>query len=285
MLEWAQISGDYFRTLGIPLLRGRYFDERDGPDAPPVVIINQSLARRYWPGEDPIGKRLKGMDPRGPHGGRNDDWLTVIGVVQDMRARGPEHPPIAQIYEVQAQRGEQTPMIFVRTAGDPLRLGADARAAILAVHRGADVSRVSTVENVIADDQTARRFQTWLIGVFSTLSLALAALGVFAVMHFAVIAKTREIGIRMAVGARTADISWLILGDGARLALAGILAGALASLWTARALSGLLFAVEPSDPLSFAAAGAILAAIAMAACYLPARRAMRLHPVAALREP
>jgi predicted permease len=205
MLEWAQVSGNYFQTLGIPLLRGRFFDRRDGPNAPPAVIVNETLARRYWPGEDPIGKRLKGMDPRGPNDGKNDDWLTVVGLVSDMRGAGPERPPFSQIYEVQAQRGDQTPMFLLRTAGDPLHAATDARAAIQELDRDANISHVSTVENMIAEDQTERRFQTWLIGVLSTLSLGLAALGVFAVMHFAVIAKSARSGFgsRWAREART----------------------------------------------------------------------------------
>ncbi len=284
MLEWAQVSGDYFQTLGIPLLRGRFFDERDRPDAPPVVIVNETLAHRYWPGQDPIGKRLKGMDPRGPNGGKNDDWLTVVGLVKDIRGGGPEHPPLSQIYEVQAQRGEQTPTFFVRTIGDPLRTAEDARGAIRGANKNANISFISTVEKVIASDRAERRFQTWLITVFSTLSLVLAALGVFAVMHFAVIARTREMGIRMAVGARNVDIIWLVVRDGARLAVAGIVVGAVASLWATEALAGLLFGVKSTDPVSLAAAGAILATIAAGASYLPARRAGRLNPVAALRE-
>jgi ABC-type antimicrobial peptide transport system permease subunit len=140
------------------------------------------------------------------------------------------------------------------------------------------------MQQVLSEHQDERLFQTWLIGVFSAAALGLAALGVFAVMHFAVAAKTREIGIRMAVGARAADILVLVLRDGARLALAGILAGALASAWTAEALASLLFGVKATDGLSFAASGALLAAVAVAACYLPARRAARLDPLTALRE-
>jgi len=223
------------------------------------------------------------MDPRGPNNGRNDDWLTVVGLVRDMRGGGPERPPFSQIYEAQAQRGEQTSMFLVRMAGDPIRAVAGARAAIRQVDKDATVSRAGTVDSLIAEDQTERRFQTWLIGVFSALSLGLAALGVFAVMHFAVIAKTREIGIRIAVGARNGDIAWLIVRDGARLAVTGIVAGAFASAWATEALSGLLFGVKSTDPVSFAAAGSILALIAIAACYLPARRAVRLDPVTALR--
>jgi predicted permease len=283
-LEWSQISGAYFQAMGIPLLRGRHFDQRDGPDAPPVVIVNETLARRYWPGEDPIGKRLKGMDPRGPNGGKNDDWLTVVGLVRDMRAAGRERQPFAQIYEVQAQRGEQTGLLVIRTAGDPAQVAAAARAAIRDTDRAARVSGINTMEHVLDEQQGERLFQTWLIGVFSAAALGLAALGVFAVMHFAVAAKTREIGIRMAVGARAADIVGLVLRDGARLAGAGIAAGALASAWTTEALASLLFGVKPTDPASFAGAAALLALVAVAACCLPARRAARLDPVAALRE-
>ena len=283
-LEWSHISGDYFQAMGIPLLKGRYFDERDGPDAPPVAIVNESLARRYWPGEDPIGKRLKGQDPRGPNHGRNDDWVTVVGLVRDMRAAGPERQPYSQIYEVQAQSGDDTSLFVVRTAGDPVQVAAAARGAIRDVAHTGTVSAVSTMEHVLEAQQDERRFQTWLIGVFSAIALALAALGVFAVMHFAVAAKTREIGIRIAVGARHADILRLVVGDGARLALAGIAAGAFASAWTTEALRNLLFGVTPGDPASFAAATALLAAVAVTACYLPARRAARLDPVSALRE-
>jgi putative ABC transport system permease protein len=283
-LEWSQVSGDYFQAMGIPLLRGRYFDQRDGPAAPPVVIVNQTLARRYWPGEDPIGKRLKGMDPRGPNGGAHDDWLTVVGLVRDMRAAGRERQPFSQIYEVQAQRAEQTTLFVIRTAGDPVQLAAAARAAIRDTDSAARVSRISTMEQVLDEQQGERLFQTWLIGVFSAAALGLAALGVFAVMHFAVAAKTREIGIRIAVGARAADILALVVGDGARLALAGIAAGALASAWTTEALASLLFGVKPTDPASFAGAATVLAAVAVVACCLPARRAASLDPVAALRE-
>jgi putative ABC transport system permease protein len=283
-LEWAQVSGDYFQAMGIPLLRGRFFDERDGPDAPPVAIVNETLARRYWPGDDPVGKRFKGMDPRGPGGGKNDDWLTVVGVVKDMRSGGRERPPFAQVYEVQAQRGEDTNAFVVRGAGDPLRLAAEVRAAIRAADRDANVSRLSTVEQLLDEDQMGRRFETWLVGVFSTLSLALAALGVFGVMHFAVIARTREIGVRIAVGARGGDILALVIRDGAMLACVGIAAGAFASAWTSEALAGMLFGVKSTDPASFAMAAGILATVAVAASYLPARRAARLDPVAALRE-
>jgi putative ABC transport system permease protein len=283
-LEWEQVSGDYFQALGIPLLRGRYFDQHDGPDAPPVVIVNETLARRYWPGENPVGKRVKGMDPRGPGGGKNDDWLTVVGEVKDMRGGGPERRPISQIYEPQAQHGEQTSMFMVRTTGDPALLATAVRAAIHAANPAAQISLVRTVEGLLSEERIGRRFETWLIGAFSGVALMLAALGVFAVMHFAVIAKTREIGIRVAVGAQAADIVGMVIRDGARLALVGIAVGALASAWASEALAGILFEVKPTDPASFMGAAAILGCVAVAACYPPALRAARLDAVTALRE-
>jgi putative ABC transport system permease protein len=283
-LEWSNISGDYFQAMGVPLLRGRFFTDHDGPDAPPVVIVNETAARRYWPGEDPIGKRLKGMDPRGPHGGRNDDWLTVVGLVRDIRAAGRERQPISQIFELQTQRYDQTGILVVRTAGDPAQLAPAVRAAIGGIDGHARVAAVATMQQVLEEQQSERLFQTWLIGVFSALALALAALGVFAVMHFAVAAKTREIGIRMALGARAGNILGLVVRDGARLAAAGIAAGALAAQWSNDVLSGVLFGVRPTDPASFASAAMLLAAVAVAACWLPARRAARLDPMAALRE-
>jgi predicted permease len=280
LLEWSQIAGDYFPTLGVPLLGGRYFDDRDTADAPPVVIVNETLARRYWPGEDPIGKRVKGMDPRG----KNDDWVTVVGLAKDMRSAGREHQPFAQVYEPQAQSGENTTTFVIRTAREPFAAASAVRAAIHDTDPAVSVASIQPMERVIEARETDRRFETWLIGAFSAAALALAALGVFGVMHFAVGAKTREIGIRMAVGARASNIFSLVIGDGARLAAAGIGVGLLGSAWSADALSGMLFGVKPIDPASFLAAIAILICAAIAACYFPARRAASLDPVAALRQ-
>jgi predicted permease len=283
-LEWSQITGGFFQALGIPLLSGRYFDHRDGPDAPPVVIVNEAAAQRYWPGQDPIGRRLKGNDPRGPNGGKNDDWLTVVGVVKNMRAAGRERQAFSQIYEPQAQRGDQTNRLVVRVTGDPVQAAGAVREAIHQANASVKISSTMAMEQLLESQQEERRFQTWLIGVFSGVALLLAALGVFAVMHFAVAAKTREIGIRMAVGARASNIFGLVIGDGARLALWGIAVGSVVSMWTTTALSGMLFTVKPTDPISFASAAAILVAVALGACYLPARRAATLDPVVALRE-
>lgn len=279
-LVWTQVTGDYFQAMGIPLLHGRYFNSGDRPETGPVAIVNETLARRYWPGENPVGKRLKGFDPRGQH----DDWVTVVGEVRDTRSGGLERAPFSQIYEVQAQSGEQLGNLVIRTASDPAPVAAAARTLIHQVDPAATISSIKTVQQLLDTQAMQRRFETWLIGVFSAIALALAALGVFAVMHYSVAAKTNEIGIRVAVGARTIDIVKLFLSNGARLALAGVVCGALLAMWSAEAIKGMLFQVGPSDPLTFLTAASILTAVALLASYGPAHRASRIDPVVALRE-
>jgi putative ABC transport system permease protein len=279
-LVWAQISGDYFQTMGIPLLRGRFFDSRDRSNSPLVAIINETLARRYWPHENPIGKRLKGFDPRGQH----DDWLTVVGVVRDTRSGGLEKAPLSQIYESQEQRGEQIGNLVVRTAGDPATLAASVRTLLHSINRNVMVSSVVTMEHLLESQEIQRRFQTWLITLFSSFALALAALGVFAIMHYSVAARRNEIGIRMALGAHPSAITRLVLGSGTRLALSGILAGALAALWLTRPIAGMLYNVKPGDGVSFMGAALLLLTVALLGSYLPALTASRVDPMSTLRQ-
>ena len=202
-LVWSQIGGDYFPAMGIPLLRGRFFTARDTQSSPPVAIVNETLARRYWPGEDPIGKHVKGFDPRGQH----DDWLTIVGVVKDTHSGGLEKNPFSQIYEVQSQRGDQLNNLVIRTSGDPTALASATRSIVRKLNHNAAIANVSTMEQLLAAQTAGRRFQTWLIGVFSTLALGLAALGVFAVMHYSVAVRTNELGIRMALGSQSRENS------------------------------------------------------------------------------
>jgi putative ABC transport system permease protein len=278
-LVWTQVSGDYFRAMGIPLIEGRYFAERDGPESPPVAIVNQTLARRYWPGEDAVGKRLKGFDPRG----RNDEWVTVVAVVGDTHSHGLERQPISQIYEAQIQRHENTPNLVVRTASDPARLAAAVRAAVRAVDNTAVIAKITTMEQRLGEQTARRRFQTWLLGVFSALALALAAIGIFGVMYYSVAQRTHEIGVRMALGARATDVFGMVIGQGLLLAGIGVGTGILGALWLTQALSGMLYGVTARDPVTFAMVALVLLATALAACYIPARRATRVDPMAALR--
>ena len=278
-LVWTQVSGNYFQAMGIRLLRGRYFDASDRPGAPLAAIINETLAHRYWPGEDPTGKRFKGFDPRG----RNDDWLTVVGVVQDMHSGGLERAPLAQVYEVQSQRGEQIGNLVVRATGEASQVARSVRSIIRAADPAALVPGIATMTELLADQESDRRFQTWLIAVFSGMALLLAAFGVFAVMHYAVASRTHEIAVRMAVGARAGNIIALVLREGVRLAITGIAAGCIVAAWASTGLASMLYGVAPQDPVTYAAAGAALVAVALAACVYPARRASAVDPMNALR--
>ena len=279
-LVWTQVTGDYFQAMGIPLRRGRYFDRNDRADGPPAAMVNAAAAERYWPGEDPVGKRFKGFDPRG----RNDEWVTVVGVVEDSRSGGLERAPFAQIYELQRQRGEQTGNLVIRAGGDAAQLAVPVRAILRGANARAMIPSIATLEHVLDEQETARRFETWLIGTFSAMALALAAFGVFAVMHYSIARRTHEMGIRMAVGARPADVATLVLREGAWLAVAGIGAGALAAAWATTAIASLLYGVPPGDPVSFGLAATTLATVAVLACYYPARGAATVDPMIALRQ-
>jgi len=278
-LVWAQVAGDYFRAMSIRLVAGRYFDDRDRANSPTVAIINETLARRYWPHEDPVGKRLRGFDPRGAH----DDWLTVVGVVADTRSAGLERAPIAQVYEVQAQSGEQIGNLVVRTA-QSAGLASSIRAMLHKLNPNTTISSVATISQLLGRQETRRRFQTWLIGVFSSLALGLAMFGVFAVMHYSVASRRSEIGVRIALGARPADVVRLVIGRGTRVALGGILVGLVAALWLTQLLSSALYNVRPDDPISLAVAAGALLIVALTGSYAPARAASRVDPISALRQ-
>jgi ABC-type antimicrobial peptide transport system permease subunit len=241
----------------------------------PVVIINETMARRYWPGDDPVGKRLKGFDPRG----RNDEWVRVVGVVKDMHSRGLERSPIAQIYEAQAQSLDETENLVVRTDASARVL----RDTIRSIDNTAVLTDVTTLERQLREQNAPRRFQTLLLSLFAALALALAGAGIFAMMHYSVAQRTKEIGIRMAIGARQANVVRMILREGLLLVGAGVGIGLVGSLALARSIRSLLFEVGPGDPITFSLVSLLLAGIALLACYIPARRATRIDPMFALR--
>jgi len=279
-LIWKSVSGDYFQAIGATLLRGRYFTDQDGPDAPLVAVIDESMARRYWPNQDPIGARIKGQDPRGHH----DDWVTIIGVVRDMRRSGLEYRPTPHVFEWYRQaEPSNTEDYVVRTTGDPRALAASLRGAVRALDAGAILSPVTTVDDLLSAQLAPRRFQTWLLGLFSALALLLASVGIYGVMHYSVAQRTHEIGVRVALGARPADILRLVTGEGLRLALLGAVLGFIGALELTPLISNLLFGIRATDPLTFAAVVATLLAVALLACYVPARRAARVDPMEALR--
>jgi predicted permease len=278
-LAWQSVGGDYFQAMGTPLLRGRLFTEQDGPGSPLVAIVDEAMVRRYWPDEDPIGKRIKGQD----HRGRDDEWVTIVGVVGDMRRNGLERQAMPHVYEWYLQAKSIQQDLVVRTSGDPRALAATLRSAVREVDDSAILSAATTMEQQLAEQQLPRRFQTWLLGLFSMIALVLATVGIYGVMHYSVVQRTQEIGVRVALGAGRRDIMRLVIGEGARLALAGIAAGAVVALMLTRLINSLLFGVSPSDPITLAGVALLLGFVAMLACYIPARRATRVDPNVALR--
>jgi putative ABC transport system permease protein len=276
------VTPGYFRAMGIPLLRGRDFTERDDAAASKVVIVSRTIGERAWPGEDPIGKRLSNED----HPNAND-WLTVIGVVDDVRQLGVTQPPEPALYQTYLQTagpGGLPQMSFVlRTAADPDALGRLARRAVWEVDPDQPALELMSMTELIRSTEVAPLFQARLIAVFAGMALLLAVVGIYGVLAYAVTERTREIGIRMALGAETGHVLSMVLRRTLVLALAGVGIGTLASLAATRVLQRFLFEVKPGDPLTLLAVIAVLVAAALAAAWLPARRAARVDPVVALR--
>jgi putative ABC transport system permease protein len=275
-----EVSADFFRALGTPLLRGRFFSLRDGPDAPPVAIVNDAMARRAWPGHDPVGRRVK-LGPREADG----TWLTVVGVVSDMRRQGPERDALPQMFVPLAQKHPPSSMaLFIRTSSsDPLAMAPALRAAVHRVDKDAPVFGVVPLEQRLGTYLTQRRFQTSLLTGFSVVALLMAAVGIYGLIQYSIATRTQEIGLRLAIGAQAGDIFRMILGEGLTLSLTGVALGLAGALWLGRVGSSLLFGVTASDPLTFTAVSLLLTAVAVVACYFPARRAMRMDPIRALR--
>lgn len=275
-----EVSTGFFKALGTPLLRGRFLSAEDGPDAPPVAIINDAMARRVWPGRNPVGRRFKVGTPDSDR-----PWFTVVGVVGDMRRQGLEREPIPQMFEPLAQNPSRGANLLVRTAmEDPLKMVPTIQAAVRRVDKHVPLYGLTTLEKRLGPSLTPRRFQTSLVIGFSALALLMAAIGIYGVIHYSVVSRTQEIAIRMAVGAQVVDIFRMIIGEGLRLSLAGLVLGLLGALWVGHAGRSLLFGVSATDPLTFIAVSLLLTAVATAACYFPARRAMKVEPVVALRQ-
>jgi putative ABC transport system permease protein len=268
------VTPDYFRTMGIPLHEGRDFADHDDADAPKVVIVNETLARQAWPGESPLGRRLRQQGAA--------DWWSVVGVVGDVKHNRLSEPPQAQLYTAHYQDPKIFACVVARTTGDPGAAGDLVRKAIWAVDKDQPVWSVASMERVLERVLAPTRFLLFLFGAFAVTALVLAAIGIYGVLSYAVAQRTQEIGIRIALGARAAEVLRLVVGQGMALTLLAIVIGLVAAAGLSRLMRTLLFGVAPGDPATFAAAAIVLALVALVACWVPARRATRVDPVAAL---
>jgi predicted permease len=272
--ETRVISSDYIRAMGIPLRRGTLLPDRWAKGAPLPMLVSETAARRFWPGEEPIGQLLQAS------------WgssLSVTGVVADVRQLGLAEEPTPAVYLPQTVAPRLLATLAVRTAGDPLALVGPIRQALRELDPNQPIRSIATLKDVMSESMARDRFFTVLFGMFGGLALVLATVGVYGVLAYSVGQRTQEIGVRMALGARATDVLRMVVREGMFLIVAGIALGALSSLLLTRALQGLLYGVSVKDPVAFAIAPAILAGVALLACYLPARRATRIDPIMALR--
>ncbi|MGH7619916.1 MAG: ABC transporter permease [Gemmatimonadaceae bacterium] len=274
---WRSVAGDYFGAMKIPLKRGRLFLATDTRDAPPVIIINEAMAKRYWSAGDPIGERIKIGN------GSHDDWATIVGVVGSVRFISPNTVPGDEVYRPNAQQGQSSMFIVVRTSGNPMRILPSVRAAIRAADTNVPIAEVRSLGDVFAASTATPRTIALLLVAFAAVGLVLGAVGIFGVISYAVTQRTRELGIRAALGAVEGRIVAMVVGEGARMVLAGIAIGGVAAVFAARSLEALLFGVTTSDPRVYLGVGAGLGLVAVAAAWLPARRAARVDPLIALR--
>jgi putative ABC transport system permease protein len=275
---WQHVTPNFFRTLGIPIVVGRDFTERDTADTSGAAIINEAMARRYFPNEDPIGKRLTLGLPR-----PDNPWLTIVGVVKDIPHRGLESKAEPDWYLSYLGQPRRYGYLMARASGDPASLAAAVRSQISAIDKDQPVTQVKTMNEVIASTTAPRRFNTLLLAVFAAVALALAAVGIYSVISYSVTQRTQEVGVRIALGARPGDVIRLILKQGLALTSIGVAAGVFGAIAAARVMSGLLYGVTATDPATFAAISLLLVMVALLASYLPARRAARVEPIAALR--
>jgi putative ABC transport system permease protein len=278
-MRWA--SPSYFQTMGITLLKGRDFNDADAEGAPPVAIVDESFARRFYPHEDPLGKRIKRGGPQSTR-----PWKTIVGVVRSVRNQRLDATSLPQAYfPVLQEAGEMYNLSFaVRSSGvEPLALAPSVRAAVLAVDRNQPVFDVKPLRQIVADSIALRRLALLLLGVFAIVAVLLAAVGIYGVMAYTVTQRTRELGVRMALGAPSREVLMLVLRQGLKLALVGVALGWVSALGLMRLLESLLFEVSATDPATFAALALLLLTVALVACWVPARRATKVDPMVVLR--
>jgi predicted permease len=274
----AVVDTQYFRTMEVPLIAGRNFSDLDTYKTKPVAVIDQTLARRYWSNENPLGQELKFSFGRGLQG------LTIIGVAGDIKSDGFEAPSVPHIYVPLGQFAPVNAVVFLRSRGDAEHLGEAVRQEVETVNPNVPVHSISSMDQIIARSVADRRFALELLGVFAAVALLLAAVGIYGVMSYSFSQRTHEIGIRVALGAQRMNILHMAIGEGMQLVAIGLVLGLIGAGTLTRFVRAMLFDVSPFDPATFATISAILAAVAFLACYVPARRATRVDPLVALRD-
>jgi putative ABC transport system permease protein len=273
-ITWYRVvSANYFATMEIPLRRGRLFADRE---AEPTLVVNESMAKRFFPNEDAVGRRLRFGDDKAP-------WMTIVGIVADVQVRGARGTNVVETYVPYWHNPEPGTNVILKTAGDPAALSEPLRRAVKEIDPGIAVASITTLDQMVAESIGGSRFYATLVAVFAGLALILAAVGIYGVMSYAVTQRTQEIGVRLALGAAERQIFGLVVGESLKLAAVGLVFGLAGSLALGKAISGMLYGVGGTDIPTFAVTAALLAGVAFLAAYLPARRAMRIDPMEALR--
>jgi len=274
-VDWAIVSADYFKTMRIPILKGRTFTRQEDSEGKPVLLIDESLARQFWPNEDAVGKHIKYDSP---------NWHEIIGVVKEIKSYGSEAKPLIKIYTPMGRAALQNPVLSVRTTNtEPQNLSMAIAGEIHSLDKDLPVTEVAMFNEILSREVSPKRFNTGLLSIFAALALVLAATGVYGVTSYAVAERTHEVGIRMALGARERDVLRLFMSQGMELVLSGVALGLVGAFALTRVMTSLLFGVSATDAVTFATVSVGLTTIALLACYLPARRATKVDPMIALR--
>ncbi len=273
-VDWSIVTADYFQTMKIPILRGRTFTKEEDEQGKPVVLIDENLARRFWPNQDAVGKHIAYDGPI---------WHEVIGIVPEVRTFGSEDKPLIRIYTPSGRNPQPNPMLLIRSTSALPGLIATVKRAVQAVDKDVPIADIATFEDVLARESSTQRFNAILFSIFAVLALALAVTGVYGVLSYSVSQRTQEVGIRMALGAGHRDVLRLFMGQGMRLVLLGLVIGLGGAFALTRLMSSLLFGVSTTDRWTFVAVGVGLTLVGFFACYLPARRATQVDPLVALR--
>jgi putative ABC transport system permease protein len=277
-IDFRRASTGYFQTMGIPLLAGRLVTEQDVTSNTGAVVINDALAKRFFPAEDPVGKRISTTTANG-----QTQWQTIVGVVGSVRHLSLDVEPRPEVYYHTNTNPPFGPVVVIRTTSDPQQLISLARAKVKELDRNVPISNVNTMDKLVAQSVAQRRFGMFLVGIFAALALVLAIVGIYGVVSYSVAQRTQEIGVRMALGASAADVLKLVLKNGMTLAFIGVGVGLAGAFAATRLMVALLFEVKPTDVATFAIVSVGLIVVALLACYVPARRAMKVDPLVALR--